>query len=459
MISAVDQARGFDALAAEQDLLGHLAKQEFGGESGDREDGGAVELGSQRRGELGIGDRPEADHIDGPLYQIVFQDVEDGADPVLDVDPAHPLAAGAEDAAEAHAEGREHFLERAALGAEDDTGAELHGTNAGIEGWLVGGFPFAADAGQEAGAGGACFIQDFVRAIAVEADGGGGDEHGRRLGGAGERLGEKARAGYAALADFGLAGLGPAGGHALAGEVNNRVETGDRFWVDGAAGDPVNLVVGRGRAAHQAGDGEATGLQGWDEDAAEKAGSSGDEEASGVERHACQCSRERRSGGGFGERRGAGKVRQGGGGNSWQGPMRLRSTWGSFDAVRLVAEWAPDDGLRNRREKCCPCRWRAGVLGQTFSRYNSVNRRGLHGSRFRNWLSRCPTAIIPHGDSTPTDRDQRPHGHEIPRPDEEAAGQPADRRPGTGQTGLRLLPARAFWADARFGGALPSSSP
>ena len=59
-------------------------------------------------------------------------------------------------------------------------------------------------------------------------------------------------------------------------------------------------------------------------------------------------------------------------------------------------------------------------------RYNSVNGSGSRDHASVTGLTRFPTAIILHGDAAPTDRNQRPHGHEVPRPDEEDAGQPAD---------------------------------
>ena len=66
----------------------------------------------------------------------------DGADHVVEVDPAHPLAAIAQPASDAHFEWRQHLVECATIGTENDANAHLHGADARRGGSDVD--PFAA---------------------------------------------------------------------------------------------------------------------------------------------------------------------------------------------------------------------------------------------------------------------------------------------------------------------------
>ena len=87
------------------------------------------------------------------------------------MNPAPPLPAAADPAAETQAEGRQHFLQSAAGGAEYQTRADLHRASARVLGPSRSRFPLAANRGQKSPCRTAVFAENFFSAISVKANG------------------------------------------------------------------------------------------------------------------------------------------------------------------------------------------------------------------------------------------------------------------------------------------------
>src|SRR5439155_68463 len=106
--------------------------------------------------------------------------VVDRAHEIVQRDPAHPLGAAADGPPRAQTEGREHRGEGAAAAAQRHADPEPHDADPGVRGGLGGGLPLAADLGEKARARRALLAEELRAAVAVVADGGGGDEDARR---------------------------------------------------------------------------------------------------------------------------------------------------------------------------------------------------------------------------------------------------------------------------------------
>ena len=219
--AGVEGGGGDEPLAVEEHF-GHAAGEETEGEGGDWEDGGAVDGGGEGGGELGVGDCAGGGGVDGAVEGGVFCGEEEEPGEVVDVDPWGPLTAVAETAAEGETEDGGEDGGGTAVGAEDHAGAE--GDGAGDGGGLSGGgFPAAADLGEEAFAVRGGFGERGVALVAVEAGAGGGDEDGGAavvLDGSGEGGG----VGGSGVADAVFAGRGPDAHEGFAGEVDDGVE-------------------------------------------------------------------------------------------------------------------------------------------------------------------------------------------------------------------------------------------
>ena len=103
--------------------------------------------------EFGVGDRLRRDGVDRAADIVVRQREQHQLDQVVAMDPAHPLLARPDAAAEPGAKHRQHARERAAVALEHDTDAEHDGAHAerlrrdGLA------FPRSADFGEEVAAG------------------------------------------------------------------------------------------------------------------------------------------------------------------------------------------------------------------------------------------------------------------------------------------------------------------
>ena len=107
---------GHYPVAFEEHLLGHLAEDDVEDESGCGKDGGTVQYVAESAGKVLVGGRIGRCHVDGAFEAVGFEDVFDGSDEVVHADPAHVLAAVAEDAAGAHLKWEEHLVECTAFG-------------------------------------------------------------------------------------------------------------------------------------------------------------------------------------------------------------------------------------------------------------------------------------------------------------------------------------------------------
>ncbi len=158
------------------------------------------------------------------------------ADEVVDVDPRQVLLAAGDRAADAELERRQHLVQRAAVGIEDDAGADLDDARvSGAVGRRVGlAFPGDADMGQEVVAGGGRLRHALVTALAVVTDGRGAHQDLRTIGcGCGHSRDEVAGADLTALEDLALDLVVPALGDRLAGEVDDGVaaaQSGNGRW-------------------------------------------------------------------------------------------------------------------------------------------------------------------------------------------------------------------------------------
>ena len=88
-----------------------------------------------------------------------------------------------------------------------------------------GGLPLAADLRQEVVAGRAVFVEQFVSAVSIKADGRGGHQGGRRPGEFGQSVAQQGRSPNTAVTDPGLLRRRPTpGGDVLARQVHDRIQ-------------------------------------------------------------------------------------------------------------------------------------------------------------------------------------------------------------------------------------------
>ena len=84
-------------------------------------------------GEFPVGDRRGRHRIHGPLERIPrIERVVDDSYQIAQRDPAHILIPAADHAASAHFEREQHFGQRAAVGAEHNSDAQVHRTHARV---------------------------------------------------------------------------------------------------------------------------------------------------------------------------------------------------------------------------------------------------------------------------------------------------------------------------------------
>src|SRR4051794_21246857 len=125
--------------------------------------------------EVRIGDGLRPGQVDGPA-DLAFQQVPDGADLVLDRDPAPPLTTGPEPATQPHSEQRKHLGQRAAV-AEHQTRPYVRDPDARVLSRRSCRLPRDADLGEEVISGARVLPQELVAAVAVVTDGRTGDQH------------------------------------------------------------------------------------------------------------------------------------------------------------------------------------------------------------------------------------------------------------------------------------------
>ena len=110
---------------------------------------GTVEDAAERFGELAIGHGVRGDAVERGVDRGFAGGEQHFFDQVVDVDPGHVLVAGAERAAEAEVERRQHFGHGAAVFAQDDADADRDDANAQVASGDGLFFPADADFGQK----------------------------------------------------------------------------------------------------------------------------------------------------------------------------------------------------------------------------------------------------------------------------------------------------------------------
>ncbi len=183
--------------------------------------------------------------------------MEDGAEQVVEHDPAEALPPISQHTAQPQPEGRKHPPQRSACRAEHDPDPQVDDADPRRASGLGRRLPLAAELGEESAAEGAVLVQDLGAAVAVAADRGSGDQHAGSAFESGERLAEEPSAGDAALAYLTLDAGAPApSGDAAAGEVDRRVDPLQAFAIDRLRGGLPRDFAGLGMrfAADQAQD-------------------------------------------------------------------------------------------------------------------------------------------------------------------------------------------------------------
>ena len=206
------------------------------------------------------------DDVDRPAHLRVIERVEDEPHHVVDVDPGHALSPVAQAAGHAHAEGRQHLRERAAVPGEDDADAQQHHPQ--TEGLRLAGFvlPGLDHAGQEVRARRCALVEEFLIAVAIVAHRRCRQEHARARLGGGDTFYQVARPEHAAVADEAFTPLVPAScGHGLPRQVDHHVGAVERRarcrlgqGIPGMAAEAELLVGTRGIAGQ---DGERVAVR------------------------------------------------------------------------------------------------------------------------------------------------------------------------------------------------------
>jgi hypothetical protein len=239
------QSVGGNSTAGEEKFFCHFAEDEFCHEGWEWEESWPVKNGAEGFGEVEVGGGMGADEIDRTGEGGVFDAEGKSAGEVSESDPAPVLPPIADDSASSEFEWEQHFLKSAAFTGENDADASADDAEAEFLCRKGGFFPLAADIGEEAGAFGRVFAEDFVAAVAVEADGGGGDERFWAFFKGFQGIDYAGCALDATVADASFEGFVPAScGDVFAGEVNDGVDGVESFGIKEAAGwIPENGVV------------------------------------------------------------------------------------------------------------------------------------------------------------------------------------------------------------------------
>ncbi len=178
--------------------------------------------------------------------------MEDEAQGVVQADPAHPLSPVAQSGTGPELEHREHPCESAAGRGEDHAEARVDHADACVCRQAGGGLPGDPGFRQEVAAGSARFGERLVAAASVDPDRRRRHEHPGLSPQAGERRGQQARAGLAALPDPALPVRVPPG-HAdvLPGEVDDGIHPLERRAIDRPGGGIPGDLARAGLAPDQ----------------------------------------------------------------------------------------------------------------------------------------------------------------------------------------------------------------
>jgi hypothetical protein len=243
---------------------------------------------AERLGELEVPHRVGGDrvHRAADRGRVGRVHVEPGQ--VGDVDPGHPLPAVAQRAAAAELERREHLGQRPAAGAEHDARPRRHHPHAGLLGRGRLPLPVDADLRQEVVGRRGRLGECLVAAVAVVADRGRRDEHGRFPRGLRDALHEVSGAYDATVADPVLLGRRPPPlRDRLAGEVEHGVDAveglGRRRSLERIpADDPLGEVADHGPSPVRVAGHHDRAVEQSQEPRSDESGRTGDERLHGV---------------------------------------------------------------------------------------------------------------------------------------------------------------------------------
>ena len=272
---------GGNHAGAIEHVLREFAERELQRGAGYGKEGGPAERGGERSREFGIANRIRR-HCVPHAGDFVVHGVSKNLGDVIDVDPGHPLFAGAEFAAEEGFERGHHLCECPAFLPQNKADANLDDAETQAAGAVGFGFPGAAGIGEKPCTWDGGLGEDFIAAIAIDANGGGADEDLRFVADFFDAVNDVAGADHAGVVNAALYFGVPALGDVFTGEVDDAIHPVEAFKRR-LAGEGIPNVRGDGGARVASGlageDADVVGIlqQTIDDVAADKSGTAGDE--------------------------------------------------------------------------------------------------------------------------------------------------------------------------------------
>src|SRR5690242_801364 len=263
-----------DPGAGEQRALAHVAEDESERRTGNDQWRRSPQGAGEAAGELRIPDGMRGGDVYRTRQVTISQDVVDDLHGLIEANPTHPLSAWPDSASKPSSERRQHFLERSTLTAQHHAKPRVHHADPGVPSLLCRSLPPETDRHQEIPSripDGTSFREFLVAAISVYPDGRG--RHHDLWPGLqpGNRSTEQLCAKHSAVVDSPSCSRGPAGGDILSGQIDDRVDPGQRRKIEARShGIPEDLVL-PGRPADQPGDPVSLGLEMFDEGSADQA--------------------------------------------------------------------------------------------------------------------------------------------------------------------------------------------
>jgi len=250
----LEKAPRNDALPLEDDGP-ELSQEQTNGECRGTEKRRTAEGPAQGLGQVAVPDGIGGADVDRPGNIAAADEEKNGRGQIIDMNPGKPLTAVAQRPPEPEfiewnhlAEGSPRLSEDQSESGQDDAVSVL----GRLEGRL---FPTPGDLGQEVVAGGPFFVQLFVVAEAIIADGRGAQEDGRRPGPAGEGGNDIRRRFGPAFHDLPLAARSPFPENRSPGQVDNGIARGHGVLPKPGSsrialkkGQPLDRFSGRGTA-------------------------------------------------------------------------------------------------------------------------------------------------------------------------------------------------------------------
>ena len=206
----------------------HLAQHPAQDERGRGQHRRAAHRFRHGAGEIGVAHRLRAHGVERPAHGVlVFEEMHDQPRHVLDVDQAHPLFPRTEPPAQRQPERSPQEWKCPAVRTHHEAQSHQRDAHADALRAQRRAFPVARDPGEKSAAGRAGFVESFVGAVAVDANGGSVHEQARRARRLAHGVDEQFRRAHAAFAHTPLFAVGPAAHDGFAREVDQRVEAAE----------------------------------------------------------------------------------------------------------------------------------------------------------------------------------------------------------------------------------------